>query len=70
MANILNYIKKYKDVSFDEMSFNDVDAVILSQIPYYDFSGIVDDEKTAAIILDDFRSCKIGRITLEKIQLV
>ena len=45
MANILNYIKKYKDVSFDEMSFNDVDAVILSQIPYYDFSGIVDDEK-------------------------
>ena len=32
--------------------------------------GIVDDEKTAAIILDDFRSCKMGRITLEKIQLV
>ena len=26
----------------------------------------VDDEKTANIILDDFRSGRIGRITLEK----
>lgn len=29
--------------------------------------GNVDDEKTARIILDDFRSGKIGRITLEQI---
>ena len=28
--------------------------------------GNVDDEKTARIILDDFRNCKIGRISLEK----
>lgn len=28
--------------------------------------GNVDDEKTARIILDDFRNCKIGKITLEK----
>ena len=28
--------------------------------------GNVDDEKTSKIILDDFRSGKIGRITLEK----
>lgn len=29
--------------------------------------GNIDDEKTSRIILDDFRSGKIGRITLEKI---
>ena len=28
--------------------------------------GNVDDEKTSNIILDDFRNCKFGRITLEK----
>ena len=28
--------------------------------------GNIDDEKTANIILDDFRNCKIGRVTLEK----
>lgn len=30
--------------------------------------GRVDDEKTSRIILDDFRSGKIGRITLEKVR--
>ena len=29
--------------------------------------GNVDEEKTARIILDDFRNGKIGRITLEEI---
>ena len=29
--------------------------------------GNVDDEKTAKIILEDFRSAKLGRITIERI---
>ena len=29
--------------------------------------GNVDDEKTSNIILDDFRKCKLGNITLEKV---
>lgn len=28
--------------------------------------GVVDDEKTARIILEDFRSCKMGKISLEE----
>ena len=28
--------------------------------------GEVDDEKTSKVILDDFRSGKLGKITLEK----
>ena len=30
--------------------------------------GNIDDEKTSKIILDDFRSGKLGKITLEKIK--
>ena len=29
--------------------------------------GNIDEEKTARLILDDFRNGKIGRITLEKV---
>ena len=32
--------------------------------------GNVDDEKVSNIILDDFRNCKIGRITLEKVERI
>ena len=28
--------------------------------------GIIDDEKTARIILDDFRNCRLGKISLEE----
>ena len=28
--------------------------------------GNTDDEKVARIVLDDFRNCKIGKISLEK----
>ena len=30
--------------------------------------GIIDDEKTARILLEDFRSGKMGKITLEKVE--
>ena len=29
--------------------------------------GNVDDEKIAKIILEDFRNCKLGKITLEQL---
>ena len=28
--------------------------------------GVIDDEKTARIILDDFRNCRLGKISLEE----
>ena len=30
--------------------------------------GNIDDDKTSRIILDDFRSGKLGKITLEKVK--
>ena len=32
--------------------------------------GKVDDEKVSNILLDDFRNCKLGKITLEKVENV
>ena len=32
--NILNYLKTYKDTTFEEMSFNEVDSLILSELSY------------------------------------
>ena len=31
--------------------------------------GNIDDEKTSRIILEDFRSGKLGKITLEKVEI-
>ena len=30
--------------------------------------GNIDDEKVSNIILEDFRTCKLGRITLERVK--
>lgn len=35
--NILDYIKKYKDITFKEVPFNDVDALILAELAYFPF---------------------------------
>lgn len=32
--------------------------------------GNIDDDKTSNVILDDFRNCKLGKITLEKVEKV
>ncbi len=32
--NIINYLKKYKDTTFEEMAFNEIDSLILSELAY------------------------------------
>lgn len=41
MGNILNYLKEFKNIPFEKSGFKEVDNVILSQIAYLDFEGIV-----------------------------
>ncbi len=41
METIKNYIRYFKDITFEESPFNDVDNVILSSIVYLDFEGLV-----------------------------
>ncbi|MBQ7739687.1 MAG: DUF2974 domain-containing protein [Eubacterium sp.] len=47
MSYITDYIEKYGKFSFKEKPFNDVDAVIFTQLIYNGFDGIVDKEKPA-----------------------
>lgn len=41
MKNIVDYLKQYNDVGFDEMPFNEVDGLILSQFTYFRWDRVV-----------------------------
>lgn len=41
MSNINNYIEEYGGKTFDELAFNEIDALVFSQLCYVDFSGIL-----------------------------
>ena len=41
MYNILNYLEEQGNIPFSHSGFNEVDNLILSQIAYIDFDGIV-----------------------------
>lgn len=41
MGTILDYLKEYGDYSLDEKPFNDVDSLVISQLSYLKFDGIV-----------------------------
>lgn len=41
MANIIDYTKYYGDKTFDEVPFNDVDALILAEIAYLNYTDVV-----------------------------
>lgn len=49
MANIMDYLDWRGDLSFQESPFNEVDNLILSEIPYVDLEGIVPYEEEGAI---------------------
>ncbi|MCR5097481.1 MAG: DUF2974 domain-containing protein [Lachnospiraceae bacterium] len=53
MANIEDYIKWRGDLTFDVDPFNEVDNLILAQLAYTDFGGIVPAEKSDPISLKD-----------------
>lgn len=43
--NIYDFVKSYGKHSFEDKAFNEVDNVILSELMYLDFTGIVDTKK-------------------------
>lgn len=49
--SILNYIKKYGDSSFSDLSFSEVDNLILASLSYLNLTGIV--EKRKKVRLED-----------------
>lgn len=53
MATVREYIKYYKDLSLEEVPFNDVDSMIFTQIVYADFEGIVPEDRGRYILFSD-----------------
>lgn len=49
MENLLNYVNLRKDISFRDSSFNKVDLLVLADLAYMDWNGIVDDEEKLLI---------------------
>ena len=43
--DVIDYLNKYHDKSFKEMSFNEVDALIMAMISYVDFNELKVDKK-------------------------
>ena len=41
MATITNYLKEYKDVSFEQCPFNEMDSLFFSQLSYFEWDKIV-----------------------------
>lgn len=58
MADLFEYIKWRGDLTFEQVPFNKIDALIFSQLIYIDFSGIIDSsfsrKKTLADATNDF----------------
>ena len=50
MANILDYISWRGDLSFSASPFNDIDALVLCQISYIDFDGLLPNENFSTSI--------------------
>ena len=69
MANMLNYIKWRGDLSFDEAPFCEVDSLILSQICYVDFEGIVSPSLNETITLSEATKGYLRRHAGEKAYL-
>ena len=51
--SILDYIKKYGDMSFKEKTFTEVDNVIFSCLAYINFDGIVSNNFNDKITLEE-----------------
>ena len=59
MENLYSYIKKYKNKTFQEKKFNDIDNMIFSMIAYNGFEKIMDE-------VDDNTIYSFGKRFMEK----
>lgn len=53
MSNIITYINRYGNLTFDELKYNELDSLVLSVISYVDFDGILENNKDNKMRLQD-----------------
>ena len=60
MSNIVNYINKYGNLTFDELKLNELDELIFGVLSYVDFDGILENNKYEKVFFnDDDRCCSV-----------
>ena len=65
MANIIDYVRYYRNKSFDELPFNEVDALILANISYLNFDKCIGNlPRTISEIAKDY----FPKISQEKLK--
>ncbi len=52
MKNMITYLKKYGNTSFDELPFNEIDSLILSQIGYLNLDLFINDPNDEIFLKD------------------
>ena len=67
--NLINYIEKYKDKSFLEEEFNEIDNLIFSNIIYLNFNDIVSNNNES-ISLYEVASIFMGKYTYKSIKKI
>ena len=53
MNTIIDYVDWRGDLSFEQSTFNEIDATIFTQLAYIDFSEIVSSDFNKTILLKD-----------------
>ena len=56
MGNIITYVQEMGHLAFDELGFNDVDSLILSELAYLDFSCVGDAAVPYAVSIGELVS--------------
>lgn len=51
--NVLDYIKKYGDYTFNLIEFNEIDSLILSSISYINFEDILKNHSNESVSISD-----------------
>ena len=67
MANIMDYVAWRGDLSFLESPFNEVDNLILTQIAFIDFEGIVPEDQLISTVSE--YSHEIGYVIIAVVVL-
>lgn len=56
MDNLIQYLKYRKDITFKQERFNEIDALVFSVFVYFEFEGIVSNDKTTISMQ---KACKV-----------
>lgn len=64
MANIIEYVQFYKNKTFEEIPFNDVDSLILSQLSYVELDSFL-TEKVMPITVENLGNIYFSKIKKE-----